>query len=116
MPLWRMRWGRSGRRGHTLELLVQTAATRDAEGADELLKVDRAVLVFIKDVEHIVCELAGITEREELLVYATELGPVELSGRTVLEEALVPGRVRDRWDGAKGRYHCCSSLLSTGEM
>lgn len=83
--------GTMGRRGHTLELLVQVAAACDAEGTDELFKVDRAVLVFVEDVEYIVCELAGVTEREELLVYAAELGPVELAGWTVSEEALVPG-------------------------
>ena len=89
--------GRLGQRGHTLELFVQAAATCDAESADELFKVDRPVLVFIEDVEDIVCELARVTEGEELLVYMTEFGPVELAGWTVLEEALVP---RARSDSA----------------
>jgi len=73
-----------------LELLVQSSAACDAEGADEFLKVDCAVLVLVEDVENIVCELARVTEREELLVYVTKLGPVEVARRTVLEESLVP--------------------------
>jgi len=107
--------GTMGRRGHTLELLVQVAAACDAECADELFKVDRAVLVLVEDVEYIVCELAGVTEREELLVYAAEFGPVELAGWTVPKEALVPG-ARSAIVGAESgaRNHCCSSLLSTG--
>lgn len=90
MPLWGVRWGMMGMKGHTLELFVQAAATGDAESADELFKVDCPVLILIKDIEDIVCKLAGVTERKELLVYATEFGAVELAGWTVLEEALVP--------------------------
>ena len=97
---WGVRWGRWGWRGHTLELLVQATATCYAEGADELFKVDRTVLVFVKDVEYIVCELAGVAEGEELLVYATELGPVEVARWTVPEESLVPGAGSER-DGSE---------------
>ena len=109
---WTMR-----RMRHTFELFVQASATRYAEGADELLKVDRTVLVLVKDVEYIVCELAGVTKGEELLVYATELGSVEVARRTIPEEALVPRAASERCGGERGRRdHCCSSLLSTGEM
>jgi hypothetical protein len=66
------------------------AAACHAECTDELFKVDRAVLVRVEHVENIVCELAGIAKGKELLVYPTEFGLVELTGRTVLAETLVP--------------------------
>lgn len=115
-PCGGVRWSTMDMRGHTLELFVQTAAACDAECADELFKVDCPVLVFVKDVEDIVCELAGVTERKELLVYVTEFGAVELAGWTVLEEALVPrGRSEQSGGSERGRRdHCCSSRLSTG--
>ena len=52
------------------------------------------VLVLVKDVEDIVGKLARVAEGEELLVYSPELGLVELSGRAVLQEALIPGGIR----------------------
>ena len=103
MPLWGGEMGgRWAWRRHTLELFVEAAATCDAEGADKLFEVDRPVLVFVKNVEDIVCELAGVTERKELLVYATEFGPVEVAGWTVLEEALVPRGRSERTGAASG--------------
>jgi hypothetical protein len=66
------------------------AARGDAERADKLFEVDRAVLVRVEHVEDIVCKLPRIAKGKELLVYPTELGLVELAGRTVLAEALVP--------------------------
>lgn len=63
----------------TFELLVQPASARYAEGTDEFFKVYMAVLVLVEDVEDIVCEFAWVAEREELLVYPTELGLIELS-------------------------------------
>lgn len=75
---------------HTFEFLVQPAARCDAEGADELFKVNGAVLVFVEDVEYIVGKLARFTEREKLFVYPAELLLVELTTRTILEKAFVP--------------------------
>jgi len=97
-----------------LELFVQAATTGYTEGADEFLKVDRTVLVFVKDVEYIVCELARVAKREELLVYATKFGPIEVARWTVPEESLVPRAGLEKgWAGSRQGDHCCSSLLST---
>ena len=82
-------WGRSWR---TFELLVQSATRGDAQGADKFLEVDCTVLVLVEDVEYIVGEFTGVTEGEELFVYPAKLSLVELSGGTVLEEALIPAR------------------------
>lgn len=60
----------------TLELLVQSSATRDAESTDELFKVNGTIFVLVKDVEDIVCKVSWISEREELLIYTTEFGLV----------------------------------------
>ena len=85
--------------GRTSQLLVQSPPTRDAESAYEFLEVNRAVLVLIEDIEDVVRELARVSEGEELLVYSAKLSLVELTGRAVLEEALVPVDA----DGARGR-------------
>ena len=77
-----------------VELVLHFPSTCHAERADELLKVDLAALVGVKDVEDVVCELAGVAEGEELLVYPAELGLVEVARGAVLLEALVPGRRR----------------------
>ena len=90
-----IRWER------TLELLIETAATGDAQGADELLEVDCPVLVLVKHIEYIVGELGGVAKGEELLVYPTELGLIEVARGTVLAEALVPVR-----EGDEGRRWC----------
>jgi len=66
------------------------AAAGHTEGADELFKVDRAVLVFVEYVEDIVGKVIGLAKGEELLVDFAELGLVELAGGAVLAEALVP--------------------------
>jgi len=57
----------------TLELLVQPSPRSDAQGTNELLELDRAGLVLVKDVEDVVCELGGIAEGEELPVDLLEL-------------------------------------------
>ncbi len=69
----KQRW--HARAGRTFELLLKFSAAGDAERADELLEVDLAALVGVKDVEDVVCELAGVAEREELLVYPAETRP-----------------------------------------
>ena len=74
----------------TKKLLVYPAATGDGQCADELSKVDDAVLVVVKDIEHKVGEVGGIAKREELLVYLLKLGLVQLARRTVLQKSLVP--------------------------
>jgi hypothetical protein len=76
---------RDGSKGdrHTSELLVQPPTTRYTQCANELLEINRPILVFIKHVEYVVCELSGIAKRKELLVYATKLGLVELTRWTV---------------------------------
>jgi hypothetical protein len=86
----------------TFELLIEMAATCYAEGTDELFEVDCAVLVRVEHVEYIVCKLAGIAKWKELLVYAAELGLVELARGTVLAEALVPGRCERSGRRARG--------------
>jgi len=103
----------------TLELLVQSPATRDAEGTDELFKVNSAIFVLVKDVEDVVCKISWISEGEELLIYTTEFDLVQITGRTILEEAFVP-RGWMKITSMPGDYgnkmnHCCSSLLSTKE-
>lgn len=90
-----MGWDEGGRgtmQGRTSQLLVQSPPTRDAESAYEFLEVDRAVLVLIEDVEDVVSEFAWIAERKELLVDAAKFGLIELTGRAVFEETLVPER------------------------
>jgi hypothetical protein len=66
-------------KGRTLELLFETSAGGDAEGADELLEVNLAAIIRIEDVEDVVRELSGVAEREELLVYPTELFLVQMA-------------------------------------
>ena len=83
---------RHSTRTRTLELLIQSSTGRDRESTDELLKVDSAVLVLVKDLEDVVCELARVAEGEELLVDLAELGFVELAGGAVFQEAFVPAK------------------------
>jgi hypothetical protein len=75
---------RSGDWGtRTFELFVELASGGDGEGADELLEVDCAIVVVVKDVEDVFSELAGIAKGEELLVDAAEFLLVELAARAV---------------------------------
>ena len=74
-------WG--GERTRTFELFVKLAARGDGECADELLEVDHAIAVVVKDVEDVVCELARIAKGEELFVDAAEFFLVELATRTI---------------------------------
>ena len=62
----------------TFELLVQPAPACYAQGTNELLEVDMTILVLIEDVEDVVGKFARVAEWEELLVYPTELGLVQL--------------------------------------
>ena len=68
----------------TFELLIQSSSTCHAERTNEFLEVDMPVLILVEYVEDIVGEFAWISEREELLVYPTELVLVELTRGTVL--------------------------------
>jgi len=101
----------------TLELLIKTAAAGDTQGADELLEVDCSILVLVKDIEYVVGKVSGVAEGEELLVYPTEFGFVEVASGAVLAETLVPVRDGDEERGRCWRGivpdHCCSSFLST---
>lgn len=73
--------GNKGRR--TFELLVELAPRRDGEGTNELLEIDRAIAIVVKDVEDVVCELARVAKGEELLVDTAELFLVERATWTV---------------------------------
>lgn len=63
----------------TFELLVQSTTTCDTESTNELLKIDRPVLVLIEHIEDIIRKLTRISEREELLVDPAEFCLVELA-------------------------------------
>lgn len=63
----------------TFELLIEAPAACNTQSTDELLEIDRAILVLVEDIEDIVRKLVRIAEREELLVYPAELGLVELA-------------------------------------
>jgi len=79
-------------KGHTFKLFFQTTTTSYAEGAYELLEVNLTALVCVEDIEDIVSKLCRLAEGEELLVYPTELGLVEMSRGAVFLETLVPKR------------------------
>jgi len=51
-----------------LELLLELAARRDAERADELAKVDRLVVVHVERAEHVLGELGRVAVRKEVAV------------------------------------------------
>lgn len=70
-----------------VQLVLHLAAARDAQRADELLEVDRARLVRVEHVEHVVGECRRVAKREELRVDLLELALGERSRRAVLEEA-----------------------------
>jgi hypothetical protein len=74
----------------TFQLLVELPSARDRESADELLEVDRPVLVLVEHVKDVFGKLAGVTKWEELFVYPAELGLVERSRGAILTETLVP--------------------------
>ena len=81
----------------TFQLLIQSTSRRDGKRTNELFEVDSAVLVLIKYVEDIVGELSRVAEGEELFIDLAELVLVELTGGTVLEEALIPAREMSFW-------------------
>lgn len=49
-----------------VELLLEAAARRDGQGADELSEVDGAVAVLVKGAEGVLCEFGSVAVREEL--------------------------------------------------
>ena len=56
-----------GGKGHA-HLSFSSSWPREVmEGADELLEVDHAIYVVVKDVEDVLCELARVAKGEELL-------------------------------------------------
>jgi len=70
-----------------IELVLHLATARNAQGADELLKVDGARFITVEDVEDVVCKGTWIAEGEELAVDLLELFFGEEAGGAVLEEA-----------------------------
>jgi hypothetical protein len=64
---------------HTLKLLIQTPAARHTQCTYELFEVDRPILVDVEHIENVIRKFSRIAKGEELLVYATEFGLVELS-------------------------------------
>lgn len=56
-----------------VEFVFHLSPAGDAERADELLKVDRAGLVAVEDIEDVVCEGGRVAEGEELPVDLLEL-------------------------------------------
>lgn len=75
-----------------VELVLHLAPARNAQRADELLKVDRAGLIAVEDVEDVVGKRRRVAEREELAVDLLELLLCEYAGRAILQEACVCGR------------------------
>jgi len=65
------------------ELLLQISTGGHWESANELLEVNGAVLVDVKDIEHIVSEARWVTKREELLVNLLELVLGQVARRAV---------------------------------
>jgi len=55
------------------------ATGRDTQGAYELLEVDAAVLVAVKDVKDVAGKLIRVAKGEELLVDFAEFGFVQLA-------------------------------------
>ena len=68
---------------HAFELFVQPSPTCYTQCANKLFEINHPILVLVKHVEDVVRELSRISKGEELLVYATELDLVELTGRAV---------------------------------
>lgn len=75
-----------------VELVLHLAPGRDAQRADELLKVDGPGFIAVKHVEHIICETRRVAEREELPVDFLELVLGEHARWAVLEEACALSR------------------------
>jgi hypothetical protein len=73
-----------------VELVLHLAAAGDAQGADELLKVDGSGLVGVEHPEDVVGERRGVAKGEELPVDLLELLLGEHARGAVLDEALVP--------------------------
>lgn len=72
-----------------VELVLHLAAARNAQGADELLEVNRPGLVRVEDVEDVVGEGGRVAKGEELSVDLLELLLGEHARGAVLEEAYV---------------------------
>lgn len=74
----------------TFQFFVETASTRYGECAYEFFEIDGTVLVFVKDIEDVIRELAGVAEWEKLFVNTAELCFIKLSRGAVLSETFVP--------------------------
>lgn len=70
-----------------VQLILCLAPARNAQGADELLEVDAAGPVTVKDIEDVVGERGRIAEGEELSVDLLELLFAEHARGAVLQEA-----------------------------
>lgn len=77
------------------EFLVHLSSRGDGEGADELFEIYRAVLVVVKDVEDVVGKGARVAKGKELLVDLLKVLLAQLSRGTVLQETLVPSKMRE---------------------
>ena len=92
-----VRWLRTHRetqweRGvRTFELFIRIASRGEGERADELPKVDFIVVVSIKDIEEVFCELGWVTGGEDPLVEVSEFLLAEPAIRIVSHVILVPG-------------------------
>jgi len=72
-----------------IQLVLHLAAAGDAQGADELLEVDRAALVRVKDLEDVVGERTRVAKGEKLSVYLLELFLGERARRAILQKSIV---------------------------
>jgi hypothetical protein len=70
-----------------IQLVLHLAAAGDAQGADELLEVDRAALVRVKDLEDVVGERTRVAKGEKLSVYLLELFLGERARRAILQKS-----------------------------
>ena len=59
------------------QLLIKATTACNTQCANKLLEIDRPVLILVEYIEHVLCEGRGVTEREELLVYAGKLSLVQ---------------------------------------
>jgi hypothetical protein len=70
-----------------VQLVLHLAPRRDAQGADELLKINGPALVGVKHLEHIVGKGTRVAKGEELAVDLLEFLLGQRAGGAVFEEA-----------------------------
>lgn len=70
-----------------IELVLHLASARDTQRADKLLEIDRARLVAVKDIEHVIRKGRWIAEREELPVDLLKLLFRKHTGGAILQKA-----------------------------